>query len=280
MDLATVEVNQNSLGLFIADNTDVLSAFLEGKKPEFDNEMILTKLFAQMHDIQIGDTVEVYAKGKTENYIVSGFFQSLNRAGMMGLMKDSAFQRLGVTSEQSNEILYKVEDPSYGEEIAEKLSQEVPELYVVSSEGLQKSMTGVDDIFSGISYLMLGVALLFVMINGMMVSVKIFYREAADFGIFKAIGMRNRINRLIFSCRFLFVAFVGILIGYVLQLVLAPQINNLFAPMVGVSTFVVRLEWFIVILFALLFLIAFFLIAWAVSGRIKRLEIRNLVNAI
>ncbi|HHU53685.1 MAG TPA: ABC transporter permease [Clostridiaceae bacterium] len=280
MEYASIEVDQNSLGLYIADNMDVLSAFLEGRKPEFDNEMILTKLFAQTHNIQIGDTVEVYAKGKTENYIVSGFFQSLNRGGMMGLMQDSAFQRLGVEDEQSNEILYKIEDPSYGEEISEKLSREIPELYVISSEGLQKSMTGVDAIFAGISWIMLGIALLFVIINAMMVSVKIFYREAADFGIFKAIGIRNNANRLIFSCRFLFVAFAGILIGYALQLVLAPQINNLFAPMIGVSTFVVKMEWFIIILFAILFLITFFLIAWKVSGRIKRLEIRNLVNAI
>ncbi|NLJ70621.1 MAG: FtsX-like permease family protein [Clostridiaceae bacterium] len=280
MEYADIEVNKNSLGLFIADNTKVLSSLLEGKKPEFDNEIILTKLFAQMHNIQIGDMVEVYSKGKTEDYLVSGFFQSLNRAGMMALMKDSAFRRLDVEDDQSNEILYKIEDPSYGEEIAEKLFQEVPELYVISSEGIQKSMTGVDAIFAGISWLMLGIALLFVIINGIMVSVKIFYREAADFGIFKAIGIRNSANRLIFSCRFLFVAFAGILIGYVLQLVLAPQLNNLLAPMVGVSTFVVKIEWFIIIIFALLFLIAFFLIAWAVSGRIKRLEIRNLVNAI
>lgn len=280
MEYADIEVDKNSLGLFIADNTDVLSSLLEGRKPEFDNEIILTKLFAQMHNIQIGDTVEVYSKGKTEDYLVTGFFQSLNRAGMMALMKDSAFKRLGVEDEQRNEILYKIEDPSYGEEITEKLFQEVPEVYVISSEGIQKSMTGVDAIFAGISWLMLGIALLFVIINGIMVSVKIFYREAADFGIFKAIGIRNSANRLIFSCRFLFVAFAGILIGYVLQLVLAPQLNNLLAPMVGVSTFVVKIEWFIIIIFALLFLIAFFLIAWAVSGRIKRLEIRNLVNAI
>ncbi len=280
MEYTNIEVDKNSLGLYIANNTDVLSALLEGKKPEFDNELALTKLFAQTHNIQIGDRVEVYIQGKTEEYIVSGFFQSLNMGGMMALMKDSAFQRLGVEEDRVNGILYKIEEPAYGEEIAEKLSQEVPEIYVTSSEGVQKSMAGVDTIFTGISFLMLGIALLFVVINGMMIAVKIFYREAADFGIFKAIGIGNRANRLIFSCRFLFVALAGILLGSILQLVLAPQINNLLAPMIGVSSFVAKLQGFIVIVFALLFLLAFFLIAWVVSGRMKRLEIRNLVNAV
>lgn len=72
---------------------ETMSAF-EGRMPLYDNEVLVTKSWAQRHGKRIGDTVSLEYNGYGASYMISGFNQSLSNNGNMIESTGEGFKRI------------------------------------------------------------------------------------------------------------------------------------------------------------------------------------------
>lgn len=276
MTNAYFSLDGEELFCLIYKNPDVILA-LEGRAPLYDNEIIITQLLAEELDLKMGDTVTVSNGDLHSEYIISGIFQSLNDTGMCFAMNLEGAQKL-----TSGDILFYAEyslfDPSKKEEAAEALNDKFPEL-------LQAKATDanfVDDIYTlAINAMKLVIylfSIIFALIVVMMVCSKMFLREKTDIGIFKAIGFTSLHLRFQFAVRFLIVAVAGSAFGVLLSILFSGRMLSSLLRNIGVTSFTVCYTPLTFTAPILLICFCFFLFAFLISGKIKKVEIRELVT--
>ncbi|MCL2717903.1 MAG: ABC transporter permease [Lachnospiraceae bacterium] len=78
----------------------------EGRFPRYDNEIAVTKLFADQIGKEIGDSVKVKTKGITQEYIISGFFSAASDGGRIGMMTLEGYRRLDPNYQRDNIKIY------------------------------------------------------------------------------------------------------------------------------------------------------------------------------
>jgi putative ABC transport system permease protein len=66
----------------------------DGRFPEFDNEVAITKLFSNEIGKEIGDSVIIEAAGVSQEYIISGFFSAASNAGRIASITLEGYQKL------------------------------------------------------------------------------------------------------------------------------------------------------------------------------------------
>lgn len=277
---SSLYMDGNLRSAFIMEDMAAVTSLLEGRLPENKNEILLTKLYKDKMGIEIGDEVELKHEGHKGKFIVSGFYQTINMAGELLVMSSDAMEALNPEYEPSMHYFYLIEDRAKDELIKEKIDEEYENFYISTVTAVLDSLRPIALAFEAMTVAMFAVAIIFVVISSVMLAGKIFSRESADFGIYKALGIRNGSLRQIFSWRFVPVSLIGVGLGGIISLLLAPKVNNLVMGMMGLSTVEVQVEAAVVLIFVLAFILAFFGIAYMVSRKIERLEVKDLLNAL
>ncbi len=114
-------------------------------------------------------------------------------------------------------------------------------------------------------------SVLFALVVVMMVCTKTFIQEKRDIGIYKALGFTAVNLRLQFAIRFFLVALAGSLLGTVLSILFSGRLLSSLLRSMGITNFTVRFT-------VALICVCFFLFAFFASGKVKRVEVRELVT--
>lgn len=98
--------NKETVNFDVYDKTDnlVVDNVVEGRRPRFDNEIMLTSLMAEKLDVALGDVVYIEMNGKRQDYLLTGISQGINHLGKKGMITKEGLQRLN--SEITPNILY------------------------------------------------------------------------------------------------------------------------------------------------------------------------------
>ena len=121
-------------------------------------------------------------------------------------------------------------------------------------------------------------SIIFALVVVYMVCSKIFIKERIDIGIYKAMGFTAASLRLQFAFRFLIVAGSGSVLGVILSFLLSNRLLNSLLRLMGITNFESDFTIASILLPVLLLCLCFFLFAYLISGRIKRVAIRDLVT--
>ncbi len=260
----------------IWDAPEEINAVSDGRAPLYDNEIVITEIAAENLGLEVGDTVTVGYRDKKADYIISGVNQYLNDAGVNISMTRNAAKKLN----EACDIFYigcVLSDRSEGEGLADFLNKKYGELFTAEYfENLMDetyqlaihAMTAIVYVFSAI----------FSVIVVHMVCSKAFLRERRDIGIYKAVGFTSQRLRLQFMIRFLIVAVIGAAAGCGLAAAYSEKMLGSLLRMVGISSFRVPFHIFTFAIPVLMVCVCFCLFSFLEAGRIKKVEIRELIT--
>ncbi|MBR6046001.1 MAG: FtsX-like permease family protein [Ruminococcus sp.] len=189
------------------------SGMLEGRKPLYDNEIIITTQVRDALDLRIGDEVTVSGRREEAKFTVSGLFQTGSDAGYAFGMSLEGAQRLG--AEYVPYLSVAVEDTSKIDDIAEELNSRFGDLLSASAyhheeDVYDSTMRSAGD---GIKIMIYAFSGIFALVAVIMVCSKAFAQERTDLGVYKAIGFTSGRLRRQFTVRFLIIAVIGSILG-------------------------------------------------------------------
>ncbi len=258
---------------------EFIGGILKGRAPLYDNEIIITDMVADTLEIQMGDEVTVSDNEKEATYLVSGIYQSMNDSGMAFSMSFDGAKKLGKTI--TPYLGFALEDPSQAAEIANILNQKYGDVIHAEEWSFEKSL-GDDDTYSiavnAMKAIIYSFSIIFALVVIRMVCSKCFSREKIDIGIYKSLGFTSNRLRLQFALRFFVVSLIGSVLGMVLSLAFSAKLIGAALSLIGVSQISTDYTFFTLLVPVSLVGLCFFLFAFMVSGKIKKIEIRELVT--
>ncbi len=251
----------------------------EGRSCLYENEVAITEYIAEEFHIKIGDTVLLSTGDEAIEYIVTGYYQSGNDMGRNIAISSEGYLRLTGKEPTWRGNYYRIEN-------SEKTAAIVNYLQTTYDETQMdvEQFTALDEMGEVFQYATYGVTLLmyvlaaaFVIVNIVMMCLKIFAVEQKDYGIYKAQGFTSKRLRNQLATRLAFVALFGSLLGGILSVLFANSMIGSVFRMVGVRNFQMDIRFGSVIIPLIFMAILYYLFAYALSGRIKRVQPRILI---
>lgn len=191
---------------------------LEGKLPEYDNEIVITTSVAERLDVEVGDVIYVEGTGERLDYYVCGIDQKMNNMGIKALLSFQGVERLNGSVETYCAYVYAEEGVSY-EELNEEIVQKWPGVQTVDSEATAEgSVKIVATIMTVLCVLFVGISVMTVFLIVFLLVQSQVIRERRSYGIYKAIGFTT--GQLVFQSVFCNLPVIGA--GAVLGALLAP----------------------------------------------------------
>lgn len=267
-------LNGENLSCEIYKYPENILAVMKGRAPLYENEIIITDMVGSALDIKMGDTVKVSINGHEGDFIISGIFQSSYDSGMSFAMNFEGMDMIG--ADKNNFVPYgeyKFKNRSDAKKARELLNREFDDKLVAvcsedESDTMMEQYTAVVDILKVIIY---SFSILFAFVVVRMLCTKIFIQEKTDIWIYKSMGFTMNKLRISFAIRFAIVALIGTAIGITLSFLLSEKLVSLFLRLIGITKVVLPFTAMSVFLPAAALCISFFVFAYFISGRLKRL---------
>lgn len=271
-----ISINGYEIYCFIYKNPEIISGITRGRAPLYNNEVLITDIVASELDLEIGDSVLLSSGHAREEFIISGFFQSTNDTGLVIAISSEGGERLDIQS--PTYANFSLQEPDRTQEIADSLNEKygsLLEAQVTETDSFTDIIRTALDAIKAIIYTF---STVFALIVVYMVCSKIFLKERIDIGIYKAIGFPSTSLRLQFAFRFLIVAGIGSVLGVILSILFSNRLVNSLLQLMGITNFESDFTAVSIFLPVLLLCFSFFLFSYLISGRIRRVAVRELVT--
>ena len=270
-------LNGEKLYCRMADDEEVFTV-TKGRAPLYENEIVVSQIYAEDMGYNIGDVLEVSYRGRKKNCVISGFITDITDAGrFFGMNSEAAAYFIDDFVVQY--VGYKLSDPDRAEEIKDKIESELSGdifISVYSEDGSAPRL--ITMIAYSIKAVIYVISVIFALVVVSMICSKTFVREKIDIGIYKALGFTSRNLRLQFAVRFLIVAFFGIIIGTTLSLTLSEKLLSYMLRSMGIVNFVIDYRFITVFLPIAAVALCYFMFAYMAAGKTKRVEVRSLIT--
>lgn len=248
---------------------------LKGRAPIYDNEIAVSPILLDEFGLEIGDEVTVGWEGEKEKYLISGTFQLVNDVGRCFVISQKGAERIGY-----NRWLwgcYSLKEDGQTEKIVDSLNEKFTDRMEAKSS--QNMTDGIYQLVILFMQMIIYVfSLLFSLIVVHMVCAKAFVQERTDIGIYKAIGFTAARLRLQFAVRFLIAAVLGSCLGAALSYAFSARILVLLLYRMGITSFKTDFSILTFLLPISVICTGFFVFAFLSSRKVKKVEIRELVQ--
>ena len=266
-------LNGEKLSCRMAEDEEVFTV-TKGRAPLYENEIVVSQIYAEDMGYNIGDVLEVSYRGRKKNCVISGFITDITDAGrFFGMNSEAAAYFIDDFVVQY--VGYKLSDPEKAEEIKDKIESELSGdifISVYSEDGSAPRL--ITTIAYSIKVVIYVISVIFALVVVSMICSKTFVREKIDIGIYKALGFTSRNLRLQFAVRFLIVAFFGIIIGTTLSLTLSEKLLSYMLRSMGIVNFVIDYRFITVFLPIAAVAFCYFLFAYMAAGKTKKVEVK------
>ena len=270
-------LNGEKLYCIMSEDEEVFTV-TKGRAPLYENEIVVSQIYAEDMGYNIGDVVEVSFRGRKKSCVISGFITDIKDAGRFFGMNSEAASFF-IDDFVVEYVGYKLSDPDKAEDIKEKIESELTgdiHVYIYSGgSSFEKMIKTVAYSIKAVIYI---ISAIFALVVVSMICSKTFVREKIDIGIYKAMGFTSRNLRLQFAVRFLIVAFFGIIFGTVLSLSFSEKILSYMLRSMGIVNFVIDYRFLTVALPIAAVALCYFLFAYIAAGKTKKVEVRSLIT--
>ncbi len=253
-----------------------VKAISEGRNIRYDNEIVMTEIAADNLGLKIGDKVSVGYQDRKAEYMICGLNQHMNDAGVNFSMTMDGATRL-LDEVKVHYAGYILEDKAQGEKVVAKLGERYGDLLTAEYDDAPMDET-YELAINAMTLVVYVFSVFFSMIVVQMVCSKAFIRERRDIGIYKALGFTSARLRLQFAVRFSIVAAFGAVAGCGLAALFAGGMLSAILKQIGISSFRVTFHFSTFAIPFLLICTCFFLFSYMASRRVKRVEVRELVQ--
>lgn len=276
-DYVYIAVDGDEYNCVIYSKPEQFKSILKGRAPLYQNEIIVTEILSDEIGKSIGDTVTLSYRGKKEEYLISGLYQSMRDVGKCFAMSLEAERRL--TEEQPSDGYFQLEKKEKIEDVVAMLNEKFPSMLKASASEEEDNIGEmIQFALNAIAAVIYTVSVLFILIVVNMVCSKIFLKEKKDIGIYKALGFTTGKLRLQFALRFLIVSALGAGAGIVMCILLNDRMLSLLLRAVGISNFVTVYSAFTILAPTLLICICFFAFSYLSSKRVGSVKTRELIT--
>lgn len=272
-----VSMNGEKLYCIIYGEPDSITSLIEGRRPLYDNEIVITEKIAESLSLKIGDTVTVSYKDQRKEYLITGLFQSMNDTGKCISMLFSGFE--GLDSLKTANAMYRVEDPNACQAAADALNQQWGDILKAEAmDGKDTLLEMVELAVNAMQAAVYVISAIFAMIVVHMVCARTFLRERTDIGIYKAVGFTSGNLRLQFAIRFLVIALLGSVIGAAGSVLGSEALLEKILYIIGISRMEAEYSVPVFVVPIGVACICFFAFSYMTARRIKRVETKELVS--
>lgn len=249
---------------------------LKGRAPIYDNEIAVSPLLLDEFELEIGDEVTVGWEGKKGKYLISGTLQLMNDAGRCFVMPREGAEKIGY--DQWLWGCYSLENDEKAEEIVDSLNKKFSDIIEArENQGMMDEAYQMIILF--MQMIIYVFSLLFSLIVVHMVCAKSFVQERTDIGIYKAIGFTAGKLQLQFAVRFLTAAVLGSCLGAAASYAFSARILERLLYGIGITSFKTTFGVMTFFLPILVICAGFFVFAYLSSAKVKKVEIRELVQS-
>lgn len=189
MEYASVPVSytDGSLTAFVCEDFSKVTNDIcyEGSGPAKDNEIAVGNALAD--DYPIDNEIEITVGSRSEDYMVTGYIQSVNNAGAVCQLTSKGYEKIGKKTDSVNIYLYGKNADEFIKEYEENYDTVVKSSvnFEQMSESGQMMYMGIVSVIVVILFLisiLMVLLVMYVIINSMI------SRRRQEFGIYKAIG--------------------------------------------------------------------------------------------
>ncbi|MBD5547993.1 MAG: ABC transporter permease [Lachnospiraceae bacterium] len=279
MEYASVPVSytDGSLTAFVCEDFSKVTNDIcyEGSSPAKDNEIAVGNALAD--DYPIGSEIEITVGSRSENYIVTGYIQSVNNAGAVCQLTSKGYEKIGEKTESINVYLYDKNADAIIKEYEENYDTVVKSSvnFERMSENGQMMYTGIVSVIVIILFVisvLMVLLVMYVIING------VISRRRQEFGIYKAIGYTNRQLTVKTAFELMPVVAVASVISAIAGLWYLPAIDNVIFSLIGAVKNQFEVSVWILIIFAVMLTAVAFGISVLLSAPIKKITAYSLLK--
>ena len=176
----------------VLEDLSVLENYIliEGRLPENDHEICLTKKAAKQLGVTTGDIVYIEYGGERADFVVSGLDQKINHMGIKGLLTNEGAERFMGKMDEVYFYIWTKEGVSYDE-----IKAEIGKYTDASVDDVAKLLTETTSTVSNsmyiICYSILAVTVMIVIFVEILLVRSKIIREYRNYGINKAIGFTS-----------------------------------------------------------------------------------------
>ena len=251
---------------------------LKGRAPIYDNEIGLSPVLLDEFGFKIGDEVTVGWQGKKEKYMITGVIQTMSDVGRSFPMSYAAAERIGYDrSLWGRYSLESENDEILNQKIADTLNEKFGDMIKAEANGAVVDSSS-EAAIKAMRIIIYVSSVLFSLIVVHMVCSKAFTQERTDIGIYRAVGFKASKLRIQFAFRFLIVSLIGSAAGGILSYFFSEKMLGILLKSIGITsvkTDVFATSFEIPILIVCL---SFLIFSYLVSGKIRKVKIRELVT--
>lgn len=257
---------------------EYINGIAKGRAPLYDNEILITEMVAELLEVEIGDEVTVSFQENQVTFLISGFYQSGSDSGMAFAMNFEGAKKVGIDTSWAYHY-YVLEDTSELKQIEEEINEKYGSflgvwVYDEEENSVWREYEEIVDVLKIIIYTF---SILFAFVVVRMVCTKTFVQERRDIGIYKAIGFTTRKLRLGFGVRFFIIAVLGSILGAILSVLFSAKVLGAVLSLIGLSRVTLEYSFLAVFIPTVAIALSFFLFAYLVSSKIRKVEIKELI---
>ena len=203
-----VEAGDKNIKLLMFCNKDIDCSeyeYTEGTAPQNIHEIALSEVTADDLDVGVGDKVKVTLEGKTNEYMVTAKFVTMNQAGSMGrFYQDMEIDDANVISSMEYQIDFD-DDPDEATILERK--QQVMDIFgvktVYTAGEFVDSCTNSSSMIETAKNIVLIISIVIIILISVLMERSFISKEKSEIALMKALGFKSRSVSAHHSVRFM-----------------------------------------------------------------------------
>lgn len=254
---------------------------LDGREPQYPNEIAITEITAKKLKVAIGDSVYLCFQNGDREYQITGTYQTMLNMGEGIRLSGNAEPDYGYLA---GTLAYQIAlaQPEQKADAVKVLQECFPDYKVYQGREWIDKMCGLDSIARQLHTIMTVITLVVLGINALLTILLVrtfLYRERSDIALMKSLGFQSRTLKEWQLFRILMILILSILIGTVLAHLLAPYTVGEVFGMMGAKKMKLTMDPIKgYLLYPLLLFIATGCAALLSTGGIRQIDIREVNN--
>lgn len=280
LDFFSTEIDGQSFYTSVSEDYSRLNnnTVYKGRHPQYDNEIAISWLVAQMLHKGIGDTVKVEVGNISHSYLITGLSQSINYMGKTAALTLPGVRHLipDYIGTNINVYLKGTDNESFIQSLKAQYGNLTNDIIDVDETIKSQSDVYISAVF-GVMVVILAVTVLVVVMILYLVIKTMILKRKREFGIMKALGYTTiqLMNQIAMS--FVPIVIIGVIIGSVLGCLYTNSLLTLLLSSAGVKNvqFIVSIP--VVISLGVGLIAIAYLVSMFVSRRIKKISAYGLI---
>lgn len=274
---AAVSYADGSLTAFVCEDFGKVTNDIcyEGRSPSGEDEIAVGNALAASYPI--GSRIEITSSGRSADYVVTGYIQSVNNGGKVCQLTGNGYEKI---SDMANTLNVYLRDTDAGDFISEYESGHSDLItasvnYEQLSENGQKLYAGI---VSGVAAALFIISVLIVLLVLYVIIHSMIGRRRQEFGIYKAIGYTSRQLTVMTVSRFIPVVSLSALFTAIAGIWYLPVIHHTMFQQIGALKNHFEVSIWVLLALAAVFTAAAFLISVLLAAPIKRITVYSLLK--